>query len=133
MNKIILIGRLGKDADVRGTADRPIIAFTLAVNSPMAGGEKDTQWFTCSAFGTLATFLAGVRPKKGVLVSVEGKMKRRTFTDRNGVERTDMEIIVDHFQFLEPKRETETQQSVGGGRGAYVEDLTARAPHDIWR
>ena len=133
MNKIILIGRLDKDADVRGTADRPIITFTLAVTSLMARGETDTQWFSCVAFNTLATFLARVRPKQGVLVSIEGKMKRRTSTDRNGVERTDMEIIVDHFQFLEPKRETETQQSVGGGRGAYVEDLTARAPHDIWR
>ena len=129
MNKIILIGRLGRDAEVRGASDRPIVAFSIAVTTTMAGGEKDTQWFTCSAFGTLAKFLAGVQPKKGTLVSVEGKMKKRTFTDRNGVEKNDMEVIVEHFQFLERKGDGE---SIGGGTGAYVEE-PARAPHDIWR
>ena len=131
MNKAIFNGRLGKDAQVRGTADRPIVAFTLAVNSPMPNGETDTQWFTCSAFGTLAKFLTGVLPKKGTRVLIEGKVKKRTFTDNQGVEKTDMEVIVDHLQFIDP-RERETAPSIGAGHGAYVEPAP-RAPHDIWR
>ena len=133
MNKIMLTGRLCRDADVLGTVDSPRVTFTLFVTSFLPRGETDTQLFNCVAFNTLATFLARVRPQRGVLVGVEGRMRRRTSTDRNGVEKSDMEVVIDHFEFLEPKRETETQQSVGGGRGAYVEDLTARAPHDIWR
>ena len=222
MNRLLLNGRLGRDAQVRGAVDRPIVTFSLAVNAPMAGGERDTQWFTCTAFGTIAKRLVQDLPKKGTQISVAGKIKRKTFVDGQGVERSDVELnveefypgpftkvflvgrivrdahvsedivtfnvmttssdengypvpsininceavgrlgrflsgalpkqnalvwlegvlktsetgyklIVDHFQFLERKGDGETQQSVGGGRGAYVEDLTARAPHDIWR
>jgi single-strand DNA-binding protein len=133
MNKVIFIGRLGKDAQVRGSSDRPIVAFTLAVNSPMPNGETDTQWFSCSAFNTLAKFLAGVLPKKGTRVLIEGKVKRRTFTDSQGVEKTDMEVIVDHFQFIDPRDPRPDTSATDGSPSAYAHDAQARAPHDIWR
>lgn len=129
MNKIILIGRLGKDAEVRGSQDKPIVAFSIAVSSYLPGGEKETQWFNCAAFNQLAKFLAGVIPKKGALVSIEGKMKRRTYTDRTGAERSEMEVVIEHFQFLE-RRET-TAEPIGGGSGAaWDEPVISR---DIWR
>lgn len=129
MNKIILIGRLGKDADIRGSQDKPIIAFSIAVTTLLPGGEKDTQWFNCAAFNQLAKFLSGAVPKKGALVNVEGKMKRRTYTDRTGAERSEMEVVVEHFQFLE-RRETAAEPIGGGSGGAWEEPVISR---DIWR
>ena len=103
LNKCYLIGRLGKDAEVRGSADKPIVAFSLAVTTPMGGGERDTQWFSCAAFGSTAKFLSSVLPKKGQLVLVEGKMKLRQYTDSKNIERQSMDIVIDNFQFLERK------------------------------
>ena len=124
MNKCILIGRLGKDAEVRGSQDKPIVAFSLAVSTPMAGGERDTQWFSCAAFGSTAKFLGGVMPKKGQLVLVEGKMKSREYTDKHGVKHTSMDIVVDNFQFLERKADSERDRAatIGGGGGSSWDD-----------
>ena len=124
MNKCILIGRLGKDAEVRGSADKPIIAFSLAVSTPMPGGERDTQWFSCAAFGPTAKFLSGVMPKKGQLVSIEGKMKNREYTDKNGIKHTSMDIVIDSFQFLERKADSERDRAatIGGGGGSSWDD-----------
>ena len=135
MNKCILIGRLGKDAEVRGSQDRPIVAFSLAVSTPMAGGERDTQWFSCSAFGSTAKFLAGVMPKKGQLVLVEGKMKSREYTDKNGVKHTSMDIIVDNFQFLERKADSDRAANIGGGGGSSWDDGSGSVPSlgGLWR
>lgn len=136
MNKCILIGRLGKDAEVRGSQDKPIIAFSLAVSTPMAGGERDTQWFSCSAFGSTAKFLGGVMPKKGQLVLVEGKMKSREYTDKNGIKHTSMDIVVDNFQFLERKADSERDRaaSIGGGGGSsWNEGSGSPSGGGLWR
>ncbi len=135
MNKCILIGRLGKDAEVRGSQDKPIIAFSLAVSTPMAGGERDTQWFSCSAFGSTAKFLSGVMPKKGQLVLVEGKMKSREYTDKNGIKHTSMDIVVDNFQFLERKADSERDRAanIGGGNGSSWDDGSGSQSGGIWR
>ena len=136
MNKCILIGRLGKDAEVRGSQDKPIVAFSLAVSTPMAGGERDTQWFSCSAFGSTAKFLSGVMPKKGQLVLVEGKMKSREYTDKNGIKHTSMDIVVDNFQFLERKADSERDRaaSIGGGGGSSWDDGSgSQGGGGLWR
>lgn len=113
LNKIILVGRLGKDATVRGSADKPIVAFSIAVSTPLAGGERDTQWFDCAAFGSTAKFLAGALPKKAQLVLVEGKMKKNKYTDSKGIERESMDVVIDNFQFLE--RKSDAPAAIGGG------------------
>lgn len=135
MNKCILIGRLGKDAEVRGSQDKPIIAFSLAVSTPMAGGERDTQWFSCAAFGSTAKFLGGVMPKKGQLVLVEGKMKSREYTDKNGIKHTSMDIVVDNFQFLERKADSERDRaaSIGGGGGSSWDGSDSPSGGGLWR
>ena len=134
MNKCILIGLLGKDSEVRGSADKPIVAFSLAVTTPMAGGERDTQWFSCAAFGSTAKFLSGVMPKKGQLVLVEGKIKNREYTDKNGIKHTSLDIVIDNFQFLERKADSERAATIGGGNGAtWEDDHSAPSGGNIWR
>jgi len=139
LNKIILVGRLGKDAAQRGTTDKPIVAFTLAVSTPMGHGERDTQWFNCAGFGSTAKFLGSVMPKKGQLVLVEGKMKKREYIDAKGIERESLDVVIENFQFLERKSDAPapSEQAIGGEAQWQPrwDDSPAppRDPRDLWK
>jgi single-strand DNA-binding protein len=107
MNKIMLIGNLGRDPEMNYTPNGTAIAkFSLAVNrvTKSATGERqeETEWFYIVAWQQLAercsTYL-----KKGQKVFIEGRLSTRKYTDRNGVERTAVEVIANDMEFLTPK------------------------------
>jgi single-strand DNA-binding protein len=104
MNKIILIGNLGRDPEARYTpSGQMITSFSLATNYryKTASGEQhdETEWFNCSAFGKLAEtcnqYLA-----KGQQVYVEGRLKSRTYQTRDGQTRFSNDVTVTEVQFL---------------------------------
>ena len=87
MNHIVLIGNVGRDPEARGKSG-DIASFSLAVNSRRKGGEKETTWFNCVAFGkTGESILANVT--KGSQLAVTGKLKSNTweFVSAKGSER----------------------------------------------
>src|SRR5215467_15864278 len=97
LNKIMLIGNLGKDPDMNVTTEgTPFTRFSLAVNrrSKSSSGERqdETEWFNIVAWRSLAetcnTYL-----QKGSKVYVEGRLTQRKYTDKNGIERTAVEVI----------------------------------------
>jgi single-strand DNA-binding protein len=107
MNKIMLIGNLGRDPEMNYTPNGTAIAkFSLAVNrvTKSATGERqeETEWFNIVAWQQLAercsTYL-----KKGQKVFIEGRLSTRKYTDKNGVERTAVEVIASDMEFLTPK------------------------------
>jgi single-strand DNA-binding protein len=107
MNKIMLIGNLGRDPEMNYTPNGTAIAkFSLAVNrvTKSATGERqeETEWFYIVAWQQLAercsTYL-----KKGQKVFIEGRLSTRKYTDRNGIERTAVEVIANDMEFLTPK------------------------------
>jgi len=107
MNKIMLIGNLGRDPEMNYTPNGTAIAkFSLAVNriTKSATGERqeETEWFYIVAWQQLAercsTYL-----KKGQKVFIEGRLATRKYTDKNGVERTSVEVIASDMEFLTPK------------------------------
>jgi len=107
MNKIMLIGNLGRDPEMNYTPNGTAIAkFSLAVNrvTKSATGERqeETEWFNIVAWQQLAercsTYL-----KKGQKVFIEGRLATRKYTDKNGVERTAVEVIASDMEFLTPK------------------------------
>lgn len=96
MNRIILIGVIGRDPEARG-ASNDIITTSLAVDS-FSKGEKNTDWFNLIAFGERGKAMM-THVKKGKHVAIEGKMKVNKW-ERDGVKHQDVDIIVDSWRFV---------------------------------
>ena len=110
LNKIMLIGNLGKAPELNVTAEGTLVTkFSLAVNRTYksATGEKkeETEWFNIVAWRTLAENTERYL-LKGSKVYVEGRLTQRKYTDREGVQRTAVEVIANDVQFLSQKEST---------------------------
>jgi len=107
LNKIMLIGNLGRDPDLQVTSDgTPYTRFSLAVNRTYKAqtGEKkeETEWFQIVAWRQLAENCERYL-HKGSKVYVEGRLTQRKYTDKNGIERTAVEVNATDVQFLDRK------------------------------
>lgn len=105
LNRVILIGRLTRDAELRKTASGLSVAsFTVAVDDPRKNpdGTSNTLFMNCTLFGQRADNFVKYT-HKGSLVSVEGRLQQRKYTNKAGVQVTTIETVVDGFDFLEPK------------------------------
>ncbi len=110
VNKIILIGNLGRDPEVRfsptGTA---VTNFSLATTRTFKKeGEKveETEWHRIVAFGRTAE-VCGEYLKKGSQCYIEGRLQTRKWDDKDGNKRQSTEIIVDRMQMLGGKKESQ--------------------------
>ena len=112
-NRIILVGRLTRDPELRATPDGiSVVRFTLAVDRGMrAGEERQTDFFDIVAFRQLADNVANY-VTKGRLVLVEGRLQTRSYTDREGNRRKAYEVVADTVRFLERPREGEPEAGV---------------------
>lgn len=108
VNKVILIGRLGADPEIRYTLDgKPVASFRIATNEVLVkNGEKETltEWHRLVAFGRLAE-ICGEYLSKGSRVYVEGKLRTRKFEDKQGQTRFVTEVWVQNLQILDRKGE----------------------------
>jgi len=100
INKVILVGHLGKDPEFRTLADDvPVISFPLATSEYInkAGVRTEvTEWHNIVMWRGLAE--AGAKQlKKGVLTYLEGKVRTRSFFDKEGIKRHTTEIVADQF------------------------------------
>jgi single-strand DNA-binding protein len=107
VNKAILIGRLGKDPEVRYTPDGTMVTnFNLATDEQWKdkSGEKvqKTEWHRIVTFGKLAE-ICGNYLVKGKLVFVEGRIQTRSWEDKDGVKRFTTEIVANNMQMLDSK------------------------------
>lgn len=105
VNKVILIGNLGRDPEMRYTPDGSAIAnFSIATTDQWrdkGSGEKQerTEWHRIVLFGRTAE-VAGEYLKKGRPVYIEGRLQTRKWTDKDGNERYTTEIVGDRMQML---------------------------------
>ena len=106
LNKVMLIGRLGRDPEIRYSSNStPICNFSLATSERVRKGdnfEEKTEWHRIVVFGNQAEN-ASKFLKKGSLVFVDGKIQSRTYQDKDGNERSVFEIIANSLNFLDPK------------------------------
>ena len=129
LNKIIIIGHLGRDPESRympsGEQVTSIsVATTESWKDKSGNKHEQTEWHRIAFFGKLAE-IAGQYLKKGSQVYVEGRIRTRKYTDRDGIERHATEIIGDRMQMLGGKQEQ------SGGRNSYAEAKeTGRMPQD---
>jgi len=105
-NRVVLVGRLTRDPELRATPDGMSVArFGLAVRRS-SRDDSETDFFDVVAFRQLAETVANYTTK-GTLVLVEGRLQTRTYTDREGVIRKVVEIIADTVRFLERRASTD--------------------------
>jgi len=107
MNKIMLIGNLGRDPEMSYTASGTAVTkFSLAVSRAFksSAGERqtETEWFNIVAWNQLAETCNSYL-KKGNKLFVEGRLSQRKYTDKSGVERTAIEVIINEMEMLTPK------------------------------
>lgn len=108
MNKVILMGRLVKDPEVRYSQSETPVAvarYTLAVDRRYKrDGEPTADFIPCVAFGKNGEFVEKFF-KKGQLVSVVGSIQVRSWDDKDGTKRWSTEVITDEHYFAESKKE----------------------------
>lgn len=114
VNKIILVGNLGRDPEIRYLpSGEPVANITIATSSKYKGktGEmvEETEWHRVTFFGKLAE-IAGQYLKKGRPVYVEGRIKTRKYTDKDGVEKYSTDIIANEMQMLGERPNAEESQ-----------------------
>lgn len=121
INKVIIVGRLGNDPEMRTMPNGdPVAKINVATSEEWTDkntGEKkqNTEWHSIIAFRKLADII-GQYLKKGSQVYVEGKIRTRKWQDQNGQDRYTTEIIADQLQMLsssqgKPKPQSQPQQS----------------------
>lgn len=115
-NSIMIVGWVGKDAELRNTqSGKSVTSFSVATSEKYTNqaGEKveSTQWHRCVAWGKVAE-ITGDYANKGQLVACRGKMTYRKYTDSNGQERDIAEIVVDDFMLLSSKSDSQPAESV---------------------
>ncbi|MBP5343158.1 single-stranded DNA-binding protein [bacterium] len=106
LNRVVLVGRLTKDPEIRYTQSNvPVVSFTIAVNRQFANsatGEKDTDFIPIIVWRKQAENVKNYT-HKGSLVAVDGRIQTRTYDDNNGVRKYVTEVVADNVSFLEPK------------------------------
>lgn len=105
LNRIILIGRLTRDPELRYVpSGHPVASFTLAVDRPFANqqGERDTDFIDIVAWRKLAE-QASQHLSKGRLVAVEGRLQIRSYETQDGQKRRAAEVVADGIRFLDRK------------------------------
>ena len=116
LNRIILMGRLARDPELRHTqTGTPVASFRLAVDRDFKDrttGEKATDWIDVVAWRQTAEFVSRYFTK-GRLAVVEGRLQMRDWTDRDGNKRTTAEVVADNVYFGDSKRDGD-----GGGYSA---------------
>ena len=109
MNKVVLIGRLTKDPDIRyssGDNKTCIARYSLAVNrSYKRDGEPDADFFNCVAFGKPAEFVEKYL-KKGIKIAIEGELRQNTY-EKDGQKRSTVEVVAVQHEFCENKATSE--------------------------
>jgi single-strand DNA-binding protein len=104
LNKVMLIGHLGRDPEMRYTpAGRPVTSFSIAVsrtwNSPEGERREETEWFNIVAWGNLAEICKQYL-SKGQQVYVEGRLQSRRWEDQEGKKHASTEVVANEMIIL---------------------------------
>ena len=135
VNKVILVGRLGRDPETRYTGGGQAVAnFSVATDETYKdrNGErqKRTEWHKIVVWGKQAE-IAQQYLKKGSLVFIEGRIQSREWQDKEGQKRTSFEIVANNFRMLGGRSEGAAAAGAGGtgGGGSRSAEDDYGAPH----
>ena len=128
LNKVMIIGNLGKDPEMKYTPQgTPVTTFSVAVSrnwkTPDGQQSEETEWFRVVAWERLAE-ACNEYLHKGSKVYVEGRLKTRKWTAQDGQERQIVEVVASDMQTLDPRPQGGYGDE-GGGGGGYRNDRPA--------
>lgn len=124
LNKAILMGRLTRDPELRYTQSNiPVVTFSIAVdrNYSNNGGDRQTDFIDIVAWRRTAEFVSQWFTK-GQMIVVVGSIQSRRWQDKNGNNRTSIEVVADEVQFGESKRSRESGGSYPNNNGGYPQN-----------
>lgn len=131
MNKVVLIGRMARDPEVRFTqAAEPLAVcrFAVAVDRPFSRnrqeGEPTADFINCVCFGKRGESIGNFF-RKGNRIALQGRIQVSNFTDQQGNKRYSTDVIVEDFEFVESKSERE---NASGGFSAPKQEAPAPTP-----
>lgn len=127
MNKVVLVGRLTRDPEVRSTSSGLSTArFTVAVNRNFKNkdGNYDADFISCVAFRNTADFVAKFF-KKGSMIGLEGRIQTGSYDAQDGTKRYTTDVAVDNVEFVGSKNDNEVSSN-----SPYV-DAPSQAPIDV--
>ena len=125
LNKVILIGRLVADPQLRYTQTGIAVTnFTLAVDRPFVsqGGEREADFIDIVTWRKQAEICAN-HLNKGRLVAVEGRLQIRSYDDQNGIRRKAAEIVADNVRFLDRAQDSGSYESADGPPEPEFDDI----------
>ena len=106
INRIVLVGRLTRDPELRNGGS--IAVFTVAVDN--LSKEKSTSFIPCVVLNAQRSETVGKYARKGMLVGVEGRLNQRSFVRQDGSKGSVLEVICDSVQFLERREAAENEE-----------------------
>ena len=121
MNRIILLGRLTKEPEVRYTNTGKVVAsFTMAVDRPFTGqdGKREADFIPVVIWGKPAETI-GNYVQKGHRVLVEGRLQIRSYDGKDGQKRWVTEVIADRFEFIEKAGDKAAKPQAGNATGGF--------------
>ena len=124
LNKVILIGRLTRDPELKTIGETSVGKFSIAVGSSYKkGNEKveETSFFDCEIWGKLADVL-GQYATKGKQIAIEGKLKQDTWDTQDGKKASKVKIRVENFQLLGGKSDSPSVPNSIEEMGTEVQD-----------
>lgn len=123
VNKVILIGNLGADPEIRYTqSGTPVVNFRIATTERWKDQngqqQEQTEWHNIVAWRRLAE-ICGEYLAKGSRVYIEGKLQTRKWQDQNGNDRYSTEIVANEMKMLSPRNAGSAAENYGSGTGGY--------------
>jgi single-strand DNA-binding protein len=134
VNRVVLIGRLTRDPELRTTqTGKDVVEFSIAVNKRIKpqDGSPDADFFRVKAWGQTAGYVNSYI-NKGRLVAVDGRIETRKYTDKDGVNREIIEIVADNVNALDRPRDDAggAPASNGGGNSRPAAAAPAQDEYD---
>lgn len=117
MNKVILIGRLTKDPEVRTGGQTDVVRYVLAVDRQ--GQTKEADFISCVTFGHGAEF-AQKYLQKGMKIAVDGHIRTGSYDNKEGRKVYTTDVVVENHEFCEPKKQTEGWEQVDPAEPPFV-------------
>lgn len=125
INRVVLVGRLTRDPELRRTSSGIAVAsFTIAVdNRVKSGAEKSASFIPCTVWNQAADNMAKFT-RKGSLVGIEGRLNQRTYDAKDGRRVNVLEVICDTVQFLDPKGSSNVENTASQPEAPFAQPNT---------